>query len=375
MCAIFTCKRCLVKSMVLLGVLLMASVFAPHCKKCPYFLRDTPIVRESKAYCSRYEDHLRKFFKAIYEAVGDEPDLISDAGQVKRGVNKIEGSGLRKQCLYIFTQMSIDLTKFSLILYLLEMFTIADKDGKITKDFFTLCGKFSKVSRKNYFDRREEMTDPLDFIKSLSPDYDEKILSSDDSSDNSEGSDDEEFEKDSIDEIDDEVVDDTFEFARRLRLSSNNMSKDELREKIKQELATKENTIIEAFSNVAAKIQEKKRWLESSKMVENTKLNIKILDYVLNKLLTFADKTYSLILRRMLWMQAGLFAFIGGDECLDDEASRYAGFAEGLEREKEKIGNECFDGLDQIEHLFSEDFVSTTSVATATSIATTSVAT
>jgi len=332
----------------------LISLFAPF-QKCPYRLRDTLIVRESGSYCTRYKDNLRKFFRAIYEAVGNESGLVAGASQSTRSISKIKDCHFLRQYEYFFTRMHDDITRFSLMLYLLEMFTIVNREGGVTKDFFTLCDEFS---RKDYFDGEEQINSTFDIIKRLSPNSDN--VTSKDYFDDEERyydtSDEESFDEESLDDTDDGedlLLNDTLDFVRRLRPDGDNVSKDELQEKIKRELATTEISIIEAFSSIAAKIQEKETLLESSKMPGNSKLNIKLLDYILNKLLTFADKSYFLVILRVEWVQAGLFAFIGGENL--DESKSFKASVRALEKAREKACDDCLEGLDRVIYLFRGD--------------------
>jgi len=380
MCLVFVRRLCLAKLVGLVVALLIVGVFAPPTtKRCPYFLQNTLVVRESKAYCAQYEESLGSFFKALYEVASNETSLGTDPGQVTKSI-KIGKKGLFVQSYwYIFTQMNDEVTKFSLILYLLEAFTVASKnrDGRVNipDDFFVFCDELGK---KDYFVGEERMDSTLDLIRRLSS-SDSNIRGKDKLyEDYLKGKlyeaclDDEEWVDDSddeeqVDDTDDEApVDVNLDIIKRLCSDDSSISKDELREKIRLELEAKEAFIMKVFSDIAAKVQGKKRFLEDSAAGENTKLNVRLLDYFLNRLLTFSDKVYSLAVLRMHWMQKALFAFVGGEENLGESIS-FKLAVRRLEIERQKASDDCVGALNRVIALFRDDFAPAASTASSAS--------
>ena len=335
----------LAKLIGLMGGWFMASVLAPPRKKCPYFLRNMPVVQKSKNCCARHEDSLGVFLRSIYEVVGSEPSLVADAGKITRDAGKAKNRDLTAQYQYLFIYMSTEVVVFSLMLYLLEMYTVVNKEGGITKDFFTFCDEFR---RKNYFDDKDWMSITLGLIKYLSPSVD--MPSVDNSFDTTECS--------SYKCDEDAGTARILTFIKRLRSSGDDICIDKLREKIEQEVAITKATTVEAFVNIVTIIRDKKRWLESSK-IENAKLNMELLDYVLNKLLTFADRVYSLATQRIHWLQAGLLAFIEGEETLGDSASFFfKASVKELEGDLRGTANGCIDASLRLLKLFEAEILS-----------------
>jgi len=324
----------LMKLVGLIGGWFVAGVLAPPRKKYPYYLRNTLVVQESENYCMQHKDSLKNFLRALYVAAGDEPGLVADAGQITRRTSKIENGDFTAEYQYIFVYMSADVIVFSLLLYLLEMYAVVSKEGGTTKDFFTFCEEFS---RKNYFDNKDWAGITLGLIKRLSPSSDNVFDSQKYSSDKGAG------------------VARAVAFIKRLCSNGDNIRMDVLQEKIEQELEAAKATTIKAYANIATIMQDKKRFLESSK-TESAKLNVALLDYVLNKLLTFADAVYSLAVLHVHWMQAGLLAFIEDEEKIGESAS-FVFSTKRLEQEMKEAGNDCMDASERLLDLFEAEIV------------------
>ena len=267
----------------------VVNVFAPSASS-----RDTPTIKEIKSYHAQYKERLRKLLDVIHE-IASLPTLTLDDKPIEQGiVPRIEDHFIPHQCRYIVVQLGSCFTEDVLILYLLEMFNVINKGEALAKEFLVF---FHKLRDRGYFKRNQELG---------------KLLV----------------------DIENEII------------SDDTLTKEGLRQKIKRTVVIRETTILEVASNIALKIQEKK------KAFARNEIKLKLLDHILGKFLAFTDKVFQLLLLHCKWMKESVIAFVKDDGPIEsDLVNTLRGLAttiSGFETSKERICNKYIESLDVI---------------------------